>query len=279
MPRRPCRNSTGCCPSMPSCPLRHGAAHGLPRCEGRPGAAGDGLHQRAAARRSWREYRKIMPAFEEAFCPLLPMAITHGLQLYWQKRMWPEDFARVTTLLPWIQYVGFRLSGVPVTEMSSMACQTHLMDTRSADAVHDGAGAGLGQAVPADGQGLGDDRHAEARIPRRGIPRRGRACWAGVHDFDRQFHALCVRRARPLHAGLDRHLEHQLRSLDAARRAGPGARHQHQYRCAGPHGVLQPLLRRQGVRGRGGRCSGEAAISPAWQSWWRAAPMPFRPSR
>ena len=27
--------------------------------------------------------------------------------------------------------MGFRLSGVAVTEISSMACQTHLMDTRS----------------------------------------------------------------------------------------------------------------------------------------------------
>ena len=77
------------------------------------------------------DYRKIMPAFEEALCPLLPMAITHGLQLYWQQRLWPDAFARVRTLLPWIQYVGFRLSGVPVTEISSMACQTHLLDIRA----------------------------------------------------------------------------------------------------------------------------------------------------
>ena len=77
------------------------------------------------------EYEKIMPSFEEALCPLLPMAITHGLQLYWQQRMWPEGFAKVRTLLPWIQYVGFRLSGVPVTEISSMACQTHLLDIRA----------------------------------------------------------------------------------------------------------------------------------------------------
>ena len=42
------------------------------------------------------EYKKIMPSFAEAFCPLLPLAITHGLQLYWQMRMWPEDFAKVT---------------------------------------------------------------------------------------------------------------------------------------------------------------------------------------
>lgn len=78
------------------------------------------------------DYQKIMPSFDEAFCPLLPLAITHGLQLYWQMRAWPDDFARVTTLIPWIQYVAFRLSGVAVTEISSMSCQTHLMDTRSA---------------------------------------------------------------------------------------------------------------------------------------------------
>jgi sugar (pentulose or hexulose) kinase len=77
------------------------------------------------------DYKTVMPGFEEAFCPLLPLAITHGLQLYWQQRAWPEDFARITTLLPWIQYVGFRLSGVAVTEISSMACQTHLLDTRT----------------------------------------------------------------------------------------------------------------------------------------------------
>ena len=76
------------------------------------------------------EYRKIMPGFEEALCPLLPLALTHGLQLYWQQRMWPDAFARVRTILPWIQYVGFRLSGVPVTEISSMACQTHLINPR-----------------------------------------------------------------------------------------------------------------------------------------------------
>lgn len=76
------------------------------------------------------DYRRIMPSFEEALCPLLPMAITHGLQLYWQQRMWPDAFARVRTIMPWIQYVGFRLSGVAVTEISSMSCQTHLMDSR-----------------------------------------------------------------------------------------------------------------------------------------------------
>ncbi len=33
-------------------------------------------------------------------------------------------------MMPWIQYVAYRLSGTAVAEISSMSCQTHLMDTR-----------------------------------------------------------------------------------------------------------------------------------------------------
>ena len=118
-------------------------------------------------------YRKIAPRFEETFCTLLPMALTHGLQLYWQNQAFPHDFARVKTLLPWIQYVGFRLSGEAVTEISSMSCQTHLMDTADTTAVVAGEGARLGSPVPAHGQGLGDDRPSETGIPGHGFPRRG----------------------------------------------------------------------------------------------------------
>lgn len=76
-------------------------------------------------------YRQVMPPFDETFCTLLPMALTHGLQLYWQQQQWPDRFAQVATVMPWIQYVGFRLSGQAATEISSMSCQTHLMDSRS----------------------------------------------------------------------------------------------------------------------------------------------------
>ena len=70
------------------------------------------------------DYTKIAPKFEETFCMQLPMALTHALQLYWQSRAFPDDFARVRTVMPWIQYIGFRLSGESVTEISSMSCQT-----------------------------------------------------------------------------------------------------------------------------------------------------------
>jgi sugar (pentulose or hexulose) kinase len=76
-------------------------------------------------------YRAIAPPFEECFCPVLPMALTHTVQLFWQERALPAEFARVATILPWIQYFAYRLSGVAVSEIASMSCQSQLMDVRS----------------------------------------------------------------------------------------------------------------------------------------------------
>lgn len=73
-------------------------------------------------------YRKIEPPFSEAFSPLLPMALTHGLQLYWQQSQLPDAYARTTAILPWMQYVAFRLSGRAVSEISGLSPQSHLMD-------------------------------------------------------------------------------------------------------------------------------------------------------
>jgi len=73
-------------------------------------------------------YRQIEPPFSEVFCPLLPMALTHGLQLYWQQQSFAQEFAHIKTIVPWIQYVGFCLSGKLVTEISGMACQSQLVD-------------------------------------------------------------------------------------------------------------------------------------------------------
>ena len=75
-------------------------------------------------------YRRIEPPFSEVFGPLRPMALTHGLQLYWQQQSFAHDFEHIKTIVPWIQYVGFCLSGKLVTEISGMACQSHLMNIR-----------------------------------------------------------------------------------------------------------------------------------------------------
>jgi sugar (pentulose or hexulose) kinase len=53
------------------------------------------------------------------------------MQLFWQQRVLEEEFARTKTILPLMQYVGFRLGGRPVIEVSGLGCQSHLLDLRS----------------------------------------------------------------------------------------------------------------------------------------------------
>ena len=77
------------------------------------------------------EYRRIEPPFSETFGPLLPMALTHGLQLYWQETRFPDDFTRVATVMPWIQYVSYLLTGIAAVEISSISCQSQLVDVKA----------------------------------------------------------------------------------------------------------------------------------------------------
>ena len=76
-------------------------------------------------------YKKLMPDFEESYTPLLPMALMHAVQLYWQQTILPEAFAQTQTILPLMQYIAFGLGGRAVTEVSSMSCQSHLVDMRN----------------------------------------------------------------------------------------------------------------------------------------------------
>jgi len=109
-------------------PCAHGAA--LACLDGRGGLALPVMDYMAEPPPAVAEaYRRIAPPFSETHSTLLPMALTHGLQLYWQQQAFPQAFAHIGAVIPWIQYVGFRLSGRAVTEISSMSCQSHLMDT------------------------------------------------------------------------------------------------------------------------------------------------------
>jgi sugar (pentulose or hexulose) kinase len=76
------------------------------------------------------EYRLVMPGFAESYSPYLPMALLHAMQLYWQQLVLPESFKRTRTILPLMQYIAFGLGGRAVTEVSSMSCQSHLVDMR-----------------------------------------------------------------------------------------------------------------------------------------------------
>ena len=77
------------------------------------------------------QYREIAPPFSEVFCPANPMALTLGLQLFWQQTAFAQDFARVRTILPWGQYFAWRMSGRAVSGNTELGAQTQLVDVAS----------------------------------------------------------------------------------------------------------------------------------------------------
>jgi sugar (pentulose or hexulose) kinase len=76
------------------------------------------------------QYKQLMPSFAESYSPHLPMALLHAMQLYWQQTMLPDAFNKTKTILPLMQYVAYALGGRAVSEVSSMSCQSHLVDMR-----------------------------------------------------------------------------------------------------------------------------------------------------
>lgn len=80
-----------------------------------------------------KAYADIEPAFEEVFAPTNPGALTVARQLLWQETSFPEEFGRVRTILPYAQFLAYRLSGVLSAEVTSLGAQTHLWASGNAD--------------------------------------------------------------------------------------------------------------------------------------------------
>jgi sugar (pentulose or hexulose) kinase len=78
-------------------------------------------------------YRTIRPPFAETFSPPLPGGLNLGAQLHYQKTTFPDDFARVRTILTYPQYWAWRLTGVVANEATSLGCHTDLWKPRQAD--------------------------------------------------------------------------------------------------------------------------------------------------
>jgi sugar (pentulose or hexulose) kinase len=111
-------------------PCAHGACVVLLNADGTPAVpvmdyTSEPPHDIVAA------YQKVMPTFEESYSPYLPMALLHAVQLFWQQQEMPKEFAEAKTILPLMQYIAFALGGKAATEVSSMSCQSHLVDMRT----------------------------------------------------------------------------------------------------------------------------------------------------
>lgn len=71
------------------------------------------------------------PPFRETLSPHLPAGLNLGRQLHWQAARMPDRFARVTDVLPYAQYVGWRLTGRKTAEVTALGCHTDLWCPRS----------------------------------------------------------------------------------------------------------------------------------------------------
>ena len=70
--------------------------------------------------------------YSETLSPELPNGLNIGRQLYWLSHTFPTEFAGATAIMPYPQYWVWRLSGVRVTEVSSLGAHTDLWNPRAA---------------------------------------------------------------------------------------------------------------------------------------------------
>jgi sugar (pentulose or hexulose) kinase len=129
-------------------------------------------------------YRAARGAFAETGSPALPQGLNLGAQVWWMDRLLPETMARAT-LLPWAQYWAWWLSGVAVSEVTSLGCHTDLWAPAesgfSALARAQGWDTRFAPVVPA-GQVIG------TLLPEFGLPGPVHVL-AGLHDSNAALHA------------------------------------------------------------------------------------------
>lgn len=79
------------------------------------------------------EYDAVRPPFSETGSPRLVCGLNVGAQLFWQAKTFPEDFARVTSIIPYPQYWAMRLTGVRASEATSIGAHTDLWNPYAKD--------------------------------------------------------------------------------------------------------------------------------------------------
>ncbi|MDM9625542.1 FGGY-family carbohydrate kinase [Rhizobium sp. S152] len=78
-------------------------------------------------------YAALRPGFDETFSPHQTMGLNLGAQIHYQKATFPDDFARVATIVTYPQYWAARLTGVAANEATSLGCHTDLWNPRTGD--------------------------------------------------------------------------------------------------------------------------------------------------
>ncbi len=71
-------------------------------------------------------YASVRPPYNETLSPTLSVGLNAGRQLYWLSEIYPEKFQHVDTILMYPQYWAWRLTGIAVSEVTSLGCHTDL---------------------------------------------------------------------------------------------------------------------------------------------------------
>lgn len=79
------------------------------------------------------QYDSLRPPFFETGSPGLTSGLNLGRQLYWLSQTQADAFARVTDILLYPQYWGWRLTGVKAGEVTSLGCHTDLWNPAAGD--------------------------------------------------------------------------------------------------------------------------------------------------
>ncbi len=76
------------------------------------------------------EYNQVRPTFNQTGSPRMGVGLNLGAQLYWQRKYFPKEFAKVDQILFWPQFWSYWLSGVAVSEISYASCHSDLWKIR-----------------------------------------------------------------------------------------------------------------------------------------------------
>jgi sugar (pentulose or hexulose) kinase len=72
------------------------------------------------------DYASLRPPFAQTGSPRLPLGLNLGAQIFWLEKHFPGDFAQAEHCLMYPQYWAMRLTGVAVSEATSLGCHTDL---------------------------------------------------------------------------------------------------------------------------------------------------------
>jgi sugar (pentulose or hexulose) kinase len=76
-------------------------------------------------------YASLRPNYSETFSPPLPGGLNQGRQIAWQRRRFPDAFARAWRYLTYPQYWSWRLTGAAASEVTMWGCHSDLWAPRS----------------------------------------------------------------------------------------------------------------------------------------------------